>query len=486
MFWDVSVNVIDQLAGLGAGCRDQTRRVILSTHQESIHAVLKRYGFNKRVLGIAVGERSLLIAEGDAARSNRGVLKQGEFVYPPGVSLETGEELGQALGEFLKSNGFTARRVVFGVPARWLILRTHTLPPVDEANAQAILNLQAQAGSTPELGEMVFDFAGEYSHLRPSNVTLIGLAAVWRDRLLRLAKSLSLNVIAITPGVLAGFIAESHGGRNLVLAIGSECAELAAFEKNRITFLRHLCGRASISALAGDLRRTIAMLMVGEQAPAELILRNEAELGESDVQAIRDAAGIRVVERAGGAMNSVASALAMMDDRGPEVDFLHPKLLPPRVPIASRRTIWALAAGLVIAVIAIFVFADLFSIQRGISRSEQRLAAMETELKTARPFVASMQSVEAFQRGNPVSLACLGDVTAMLPEGGQTYLTAFHLQGDVKGDLTGRAVSDKDVLNLMDQFAASGRFIDLKCKIEGRGSGSEITFSVTFTYVPRH
>lgn len=453
--------------------------------QESIDAVWTSYRFNKRVLGIAVGERSLLIAEVSAARS-QSVTKQAVFSFPAGLTLENSEELGRAFSEFLKVNGFAAVHAVLGVPARWLMLKTHSLPPVDEQNAQAILNLHSQALSAPELGEMVFDIAGEYSDLKSSHVTLIGMPASWRDRLLNLAKAAGINVIAVTPSAVANFAVERGGERALVLSTASDIAELAAFDGSRITFLRHLGSATPITALAADLRRSIAVLSVGTDSPAELTLCDETKLSQADVQAIGDAAGVAVVEHPRGANDSLACALAYLKGRSRGIDFLHPRLVPARKPIVNSRVMWAIATAAVITIIAVLVYADLSGIQHDISRSDERLAAMAPALKVAGPFVANMQSIEGYQRGKPISLACLGDITAMLPEGGPTYLTVFHLQGNTKGDLTGRAANDKDVVHLMDQFVASGRFLDLNCKIEGRGSGSEITFSVTFTYVPRH
>lgn len=453
--------------------------------QESIDAVWTTYRFNKRVLGIAVGERSLLIAEVNAARSQSGT-KHATFSFPAGLTLENSEELGRALGAFLRAKGFTATHAILGVPAKWLMLKTHSLPPVDEQNAQAILNLHSQSLAAAELGEMVFDIAGEYSDLKPSNVTLIGMPASWRGRLLNLAKAAGISVISITPSAMANFAGGGDCERALVLSIAADIAELAAFEGNRITFLRHLGCATPITALAPDLRRSIAMLVVGNDSPAEVTLCDETKLSEADRKAVGDAAGIAVVEHRRGANDSIASALASLKDSRGGIDLLHPKLVPVRRPIVNSRVMWAIATAAVITIIGILVYADLSGIQRDISHSDQRLAAMAPALKVARPFVANMQSIEGYQRGRPISLACLGDITAMLPEGGPTYLTAFHLQGNTKGDLTGRAATDKDVVHLMDQFETSGRFLDLNCKIEGKGSGSEITFSVTFTYVPLH
>jgi len=55
----------------------------------------------------------------------------------------------------------------------------------------------------------------------------------------------------------------------------------------------------------------------------------------------------------------------------------------------------------------------------------------------------------------------------------------------MRGEITGRSPNNQEVLNLMDRLSSGGRFKDLKRKLEAKGSGPEIAFTVTFTYVPK-
>jgi hypothetical protein len=216
------------------------------------------------------------------------------------------------------------------------------------------------------------------------------------------------------------------------------------------------------------------------QPPPELVLCEDQKLDLADVEALVNAAGIAVAARRG---KSPAIALASFSECRPEVDFLHPKLCAPSRRMAAR-TLWAGAAAAVIALVAIFVWADLFGIQRDIARSEKRLGEMDQALKVAKPFVENMALAENFQSAHPEFLRCIKDIHEMIPQNGPTYLTALHMQG-MKGDLSGHSSTDKEVIDMLDKFAASGRFADVKRKLEGRGTNGEVTFSVTFTYVPR-
>jgi hypothetical protein len=460
--------------------------------------VLTTDRFNKRVLGIAVGERSMRIAELTVARSGIEATHAAEFIYPTVATLEQGSLLGSALAEFLQQKGFTARRVVLGVPAKWLIFRTHTLPPVDSQTAVAMLSLHAESSVAPELGEMVFDFSGEASSGETGSpesnaITLLGLPRRWKERLQAVAASAGLKVAAIVPcacalrGGAKGTVANS-----LSLSVHSEGAELALHQSGRLTFLRHLGTATAIPQLVAELRRSAAVLPIGTE-PA-MTLWDDIGLSDVDSQAIQSAIGVKVVHgdlRIGGPalsqghVSPSAVALAMAGQGRAEIDFLHPRLSQSSRQMPARRTVWIAGVSAVVALLALLVYLDLSSIQRQITQTDDRLQTLDPTLQIAGPFVANMQLVEGFQAGKPKSLTCLRDLTLILPEDGMTFLTAFHLQADTKGEFAGRAGSNQDVDKLMEKLTASARFVDLKCRVEGRGSGSDVLFTVTFTYVQR-
>ena len=105
----------------------------------AVNAVLTTDRFRKRQLGIALGERSLSVAE--AVSTGGGAMRVercAEFAYPSGLTLERGEELGNALAQFLRSKGFSTRRAILGIPAKWLMIKSHTLPPADAALSRSL------------------------------------------------------------------------------------------------------------------------------------------------------------------------------------------------------------------------------------------------------------------------------------------------------------------------------------------------------------
>jgi hypothetical protein len=57
----------------------------------------------------------------------------------------------------------------------------------------------------------------------------------------------------------------------------------------------------------------------------------------------------------------------------------------------------------------------------------------------------------------------------------------------MKGSVTGRADGEQGVLNFVDKLNGGGRFAEVHCNLDGpqgRGGG-EVSFTVSFVYVPR-
>ena len=122
-----------------------------------------------KVLGVAIGERSLLVAE-VVAGDRPEVKRLAEFVYPEGISPHKPEELGTALAEFLRENKFSAKSAVFGLPARWLVVKAKEVPPADPSTLANLLRLQAEGEFSSELKDLVYDYAADTSLGYPKSV----------------------------------------------------------------------------------------------------------------------------------------------------------------------------------------------------------------------------------------------------------------------------------------------------------------------------
>lgn len=468
----------------------------------------------KKVLGILLGDRAAVVAEVAGAGKAAQVLRIAEFIYPKGMALDQAEALGSALREFLNAGGFSSRRAVFGTPAKWLVLKPHTLPPADEATAQSLLALHAETHSPPELGAIAFDYAGRADAHVASSVLLMGLPRKCLDRVLALAQSARLKPIAITPGVAALAAATARQVESpLVLSLGAHGAELAAQEGSQTCYVRHLGASTAVSALSIELRRAAATLpngwgiSHGNSRPQvggsrSLVLWDDVGLDSAAIESLESSLSMPVVRgqlstlsASGAALSATRSgaaavALALPAVRGqrPVVDFLHPRVAPPKPKRVSTRVYWTSVAAASVVLCAAVAWADLARLHYQIDNANSDIKKLEPRLKIAEPFVNSMRFADGFVETRPRHLACLRDVTVALPPDGQTYLSGFHLQTNMKGEISGRANDNPSVVALKDKLHATKRFTNLNVRTDARdshGSASGVSYTITFTYVPQ-
>jgi hypothetical protein len=186
---------------------------------------------------------------------------------------------------------------------------------------------------------------------------------------------------------------------------------------------------------------------------------------------------------------AVAVGMTARDGKRPRVDFLHSKLQQRKTHNRLWRIAWiSTAAALLITVLA--ALGDTANLQRQISHADMQLAAMKPALDVARPFLANMQFIESFQTSRPRFLAAIRDLAvAIPPQDSQTSLTNFDLRANMTGLFAGRSDNEQNVMALIDRLRSGGRFTDIRCKLDPRsgraGAAAELSFFVTFTYVPQ-
>jgi hypothetical protein len=481
------------------------------------------FGRAKKLLGISIGERACLIAEVSAPADSAPVARIVEFAYPPGVTLEHSDALGEALAHFLQRQGFSEKHVVFGVPAKWLVLKPHLMPPTDESTAASILWLQATTHTSPELGAMVFDYLGHSDEREASNVLLVGLQQRWIDRLLAIARGAGLKPSAITPAAVElGSATSLHVSHSLVLSLGIEGAELVAQDGKQTTFVRYIGAGNAVQPLLAELRRVAAtnpvefdLASADVKLPAEaksppdaksspeakppyelashgraarsLVLWDDAGTDAGFVEALRAGAGMPLIEanpswvdiaasdqpekRKG--LTAVALTLAARTGEKPVIDFLHSRLHAPREQRFSRRTQYIAIVAAVVLLLGLAGLLNILNIERQISATDSELATLQPALSTAKPFVANMQFMESYEQVKPKYLACLVDLTNAVAPDAQTTFTGFNLQSTMRGEVVGKSDSEQTVLNFRDKLSAGGRFTEINCKWNsstGRGA----------------
>jgi Tfp pilus assembly PilM family ATPase len=181
-----------------------------------------------KVLGLAVGQKSILVAEVSSKGGRFAVTRVGEFTFPDGIPLSNPEALGGAFKEFLKAKQFSARSAVMGLPAKRLLTRRKEVPPASPAVVASTLRMQTEAEFSAELDNLVIDYAGHASTAEASTVLVVATQRVGVDELSAMARAagVKLHGITSTTAALGRATSRLPGGDGLVLNLGSAGAEL--------------------------------------------------------------------------------------------------------------------------------------------------------------------------------------------------------------------------------------------------------------------
>ncbi len=468
---------------------------------------------SNKVIGLAIGERSLSAAEVVAGERPQAT-HLAEFIYPQGLSLQDPAGLGKALGEFLRQQQFTARTAVVGLPARWLVVKPKEVPSVDPGTLAEMLRLQAEGEFSSELKDLVYDYVGGADSGETQSILLIATQKKYVEAAGALCESAHLSLAAVTPSAVAlgSATGRSLGKDSLVLAVGSSGAELSAQSGGSTSAIRHLRSGAGDRPFMGELRRAVSSLP-SNGTGRELVMWDSSEPASMDAQVLGENLGFAVrngdlptlgVDSADAHSNgegrkfatAVALALAGTGIVEPSVDFLHTRLAAPKARRIPRWAILASVAAVVLIGCIVVGYVDLQQRQTEIDTLSNNLKLQKSEIDAATAFVAKVSFAQGWHGENPRYLACLRDLTVAIPQDYQTFATALTLHDNPRlpgkatdpamlaGTLSGKTGDQQRVQVLLDSLKRNPAFSDVELiNAQDAARLREVSFSINFKYL---
>jgi len=465
-------------------------------------------------LGLALGDRSILAAEVRLANGAPVVVAAAEFAFPQGVSMADPVALGVALGQFLRSSGFRARRAVIGLPAKWLVARGQQVPPAKGQALAGILKIRAEREFAMDVRDLTLDYVG-----RPDaggHVLLVAAPRTKLEQALSMAGAARLRVQAVTSsGLLLASEADSPD-RSACLTVNatSPDAEVVARFGDDAVMLRHISGvrssaaddgepnaRPGMGGVADELRRVVALLP-GKGGTPHLVVwpgRGQASsdwLGVGEELSLTatvhgDLAALGLTPEAAAEAaartefaSAVALAVAGAAARPLPIDFLHSHLVPHNERNYRKPLLWtaAVAAAMVIAAVA-FVL-DWRSDAKSVAMLQERLDTMRADVAEAKTVVAHVSAARDWYDRRPEYLECLRELALSFPEYGPVWASTLALKEDMRGLVSGKSESDGMVLQVLDSLEKSAAFEEVKLLyLEGGGRSREVSFAISFCFV---
>jgi Tfp pilus assembly PilM family ATPase len=444
-------------------------------------------------------------------RSNGALLVQQGFSVALTLDLLTAapELVGREIRNQLDAAGVRERHCVFGVPLKWVLTAQTELPPLPEADAASLLQLEAERGfstdvATLQLASSRCPLAADKKYVLLAGIPSAHIATL--EKVLAAAKlkpvSFALGLAALQPasaeksnGVLALAIGESTV--SLQITCGGGVAALRALEgaienpTGRPALLPDIVARESritLGQLPAELRDTVKRIRIfgprelAQQLADEMELRFEP-MGLSVEVVTAYPPGEFGAQLPPDAPLSAAFSLAarLLAEQPPAFDFLPPKptileQFAAKYSSGRLRTVGAVAAGVVAIVGGMFFIQQI---------QLWRLRAQWSDMSAK---VAELQGVQGQIRQfqpwfDPTfrDLAILRQLSLAFPEDGAAVTAkTIEIQEDGVVSCSGNAQDDASLLALLGKLSGAEGVSNLKVDLMHGKTPMQFTFDFQY------
>lgn len=464
------------------------------------------------MLGLALGERSIQVAEVRLTGGAPRVARAGRFDLPPGSALEDPAATGRRLRAFLNERGFGSRRAVLGLSARWMLVREKTLPPGDAGTRLGLLQLAVERELTGgENGGVAADFSGPLAGDTAHRGLLVAIPRQRLEQLRSLCAAAKLSLCAVTSSTMVLALAGAgETGAGLVLCLHDDGAELALRQADQVQWVRRLtAGRpaagieppALVDTLGEEVRRVMALLPGDGRRDEPLHVWNGTRLdpaawerlGTRLSRAVRVCSGVAdlgLTELQPPPADEhfalpAALAVAGLEPRRLPIDLVHSHLAPPPRRRLGRRAIYGAAAGVLVTALVLWAVQSQRAERRELAALESDLAAVSGRVEEARAMVERTSFARRwFDRRSPM-LDVLRGLSTVFPEDGRAWATKVTVGADLHIQIIGKASDERSPLEINDRLKADPQFQELLPRylrqVEG---GREVGFALDVRHVP--
>ena len=466
----------------------------------------------RNILGIAVDEFGIVIAEMRFRPGHSQVRRVGQWSFEERLNSDNAKDLGQKLRHFLRANHFSSKHAIIGIPTKWIIAKKIVAPPASPDVLAGMLSIQAERAFSLNASELIFDYCGRTSISEKSEVLLLAARRQIIDLITELMDAAGLQVQSITVSALAFSKVLSKGDPEYRYGLYTR--------ENYCEFWTQINGTPrSIQHIPIDgknktpdehteqLVATIQRMILlssqqGQSPPYKIIAYDGFGLSDEKINRLNERLAPQATITNGGSqllsgrlrisdypekaqsIAAVAVATTAIGTEKPPVDFLSPRI---GVKKTSRRktvTIWAGIIGVACLVILVAALVDWQADRRDIATYTQQLELMSDDITAAQEVVDRISYASSWTSQEPVFLNCLRELTLTFPEEPLIWATNLRLSENAGAALVGKAVDEKSFYEVLDKIKEQKAFSNVQMiHIRDAGRDSrEKEFAVHFEF----
>lgn len=448
---------------------------------------------NRNMLGIVFYEQAIAVAEVENAAGAARVRRTAQFQLPDGVTLENIASVQTQFGAFLKEYGFKTRKAAVGISAKQVLPTLLKVPPIQDVQTQReTIQIHLERKLQMELPDVAFDYWKNKDKNSRSTLVLTTLKTTVAG-----IKSL-LSGLKIIPVLLTGtslgidFAASGDIDCNLVEYPRS--VEVFIFENGDLkavqTIPKDPSGVFDLSLAATIVRHVNriqwSVSIKSGTEPSYTCWTGNPQTTDS----LKTVFGrfkrmeITAARAAEGDLCDYAVQLAgrMLSANVPSINFLDGHQQQKKRTVSRQRlTRIALFAAAAVLLVGIYLY-GWYADRGAIVQYRQQLDSMKDNVLSAEQMIEQVTRVRPWFMDQPVHLEQLRELTLAFPQSSSIWLTSLAVDESLNQIITGRAVSEEAILDVVDTLKANPLFGDIKL-LYIRKMGKEtnvMTFAINF------
>jgi len=465
----------------------------------------------RTILGLAIDEFGIAVAEVHIRPGRPEVQRVGQWSFEEKLNSDNAKALGQKLRQFLRTNHFSSKQAIIGIPTKWVVAKEIVAPPASPDALAGMLNIQAERAFSLNASELIFDYCGRTSVSEQSEVLLLAARREIVDQTKELMVAAGLEVRSMTVSALAFGKTLSKAGpeHQYGLYTRPTYCEFWTQANGSPLSIQHVPMTPSkptadeyVELLTSTIQRLILLSsQQGHSPPYRVTAYDGCGLSNETIDLLNEQLRPQITVTNGGAgllsegagspnhpeeaqsIAAVAVAITVAGTDKPPVDFLNPRIGLKKKTGRRPITVWASIIVAVCLVVLVAVLANWQADRRDIATYTQQLELMSEDITVARQVVDRILYATSWTSQEPVFLNCLRELTLAFPEEPTIWATNLRLSENA-GALVGRAVDEESFYQVLDKIKQHKAFSNVQM-IHIRNAGRDSRdkeFAVNFKF----
>lgn len=457
----------------------------------------------RTLLGLAIDEFGIAAAEVRIHSGRPEIERVGHWSFPEKLDSNNAGPMGQQLRQFLRTNDFSSRQAVIGLPTKWVVAKEIIAPPASPDALAGMLGIQAERAFSLNAGELIFDYCGRTSASQKSEVLLVAARRQIVNQIKELAAAAGLQVQSITISALAlgKILSEAGPEFQYGLYVRPAYCEFWAQANGSPRSIQHVpmpVGNETEDQHTELLTSTIQRLIIlssqqGQSPPYRVTAYDGGGLSNKVIDRLNERLAPQITVTAGQgspdhpeqaqSVAALAVAMTAVVKDGPSVNFLNPRIGARKKTGRKRIAVWAGAIGAACLLALVAVLADLQADRTDIATYTEQLRLMSEDIAAAREVVDRLSYASSWTSQEPAFLNCLRELTLTFPEEPTIWATNLRLSENA-GALVGKAVDEESFYQVLDKIKEHKTFSNVQMiHIRNAGRDSrEKEFAVNFQF----